>query len=180
MHVITPNYEALPDDRPQVSHDEPYDIEDDTTWQAWPDDLKRPTLQEAMAATLASGSFTEISPQELPMSASVISQAAQSSPEQLEADAFAFAIMAGNLEKLHEFFDIDGEGPELAHTVQPFHLAASFMDASRSCCRILSTLIDILHGQSSIGVGNVDKNGLTVLDILMVNILRSHSNVTPN
>lgn len=139
----------------------------------------RPSLGDSMSATLESNAFTEISHQELPMSASSIVKTVQKSPEQLHVDAFAFAIMSGNEEKVMEAIRDNVERHHSCRTTNPFHLAASYMDGSKTCCTILSNLVEGL-GQPCTILGNfTDSRGHTVLDMLVVNILRSHTDVPP-
>ncbi len=174
-HTNQWEFESLPSSDPNN-----YDANDDTTWPAWPEDRDRLTLQEAMATTLGTHDFTSISRHELPMSAEAIAKAAQRSPEQLGIEAFAFAIMSGNMERIRGIFEENGgRAPQQSHKIFPFHLAASFMDASRNCCLVLSELIERLDEHQSIDLKFEDASGHTVLDMLMVNILRSHTTVTP-
>ncbi|KAI0165353.1 hypothetical protein GGR52DRAFT_585396 [Hypoxylon sp. FL1284] len=78
------------------------------------------------------------------------------------------AIMSRNLESVWSVLGFSNyEGyPDLVSPILPFHLAAEYLDGGRSC-------------SNSIGINCVDGLGHTVLDTLLVTILRSHSTAPP-
>ncbi len=94
QEIPSPEQE-IPSPEPDVS--DAYDMEDDVKWPAWPDDPNRPGFQERMAESLGSNSFTDISSQELPLSASAIVQAVQRSPGELKARCFRIRHHVGEL-----------------------------------------------------------------------------------
>ena len=106
-----------------------------------------------------------------------ISQAVQQDPESLRVDAFRVAIMAGNVDLVHDLLDED-EYPNEIEEIHPFHLAASFLNGGKTCCGML-TLLCFKFGIAYILRNNYDDMGHTVLDTFMIAILRSHTSVSP-
>ncbi|GAB1317650.1 hypothetical protein MFIFM68171_07860 [Madurella fahalii] len=87
--------------------------------------------------------------------------------------------MAGNHELLHRLSEEDhGRAPEGIGEIYPFHLAAAFLDGGHSCCAIFNELL-YSPGSGLIFTNILDNMGHTVLDALMICILRSHTNVSP-
>jgi len=165
-------YETIPDPEPQSSTQ---DISDESTWQRWTSDKP---LAQVMQESLADNSFTEIAQGSLPFSTEIVVQAAEKTEEQLEAESWAFAIMAGNLESISDSLE-NGIIPENIDRINPFHLAASYLNGGKSCCWVLSELVGFLGSEYSISTNYIDSQGHTVLDKLMLLILRSHTSIRP-
>ncbi|KAH6974421.1 hypothetical protein BKA56DRAFT_634330 [Ilyonectria sp. MPI-CAGE-AT-0026] len=94
------------------------------------------------------------------------------------SSSFRLAIMAGNNDLLHHLFDENGEAPDGINDIHPFHLAASFLDGGHTCCMTFVTLTKIL-GPAYNFYYNIDNLGHTILDTLIVSILRSHTSLAP-
>ncbi|KAI0809880.1 hypothetical protein GGR55DRAFT_689125 [Xylaria sp. FL0064] len=62
----------------------------------------------------------------------------------------------------------------------PYHLAASYLDGAEACCGMLGNLVGMLCGQNVISKLYVNDYGHTVLDSLMITILKSHTMFTPS
>lgn len=137
-------------------------------------------LQVSMYEAFSQSRFSKITTDELPISIEIVREAVGKSPEKLEVDAWAFAIMAGNLEPIFQMYENEWS-PCLKRVgeIFPFHLAASFMDGGHTCCLVMHGLICLLQESFPITLNNVDANGHTVLDSLMISILRSHTDLAP-
>lgn len=175
IHVNIPRYEPIPD--PPSVPTEPYDMDDEASWPQW--GANSTTLSGRMAESLSETDFTSITSQELPMSTSAIIRSVQRSPEQLEADALSFAIIAGNYDTVVRIIERHAGDPPLSDSSpSPFHLAASFMMGSKTCCDMYDVLLE-MHGNASIGLHFRDNKGYTVLDMLFVKILSAHTSAKP-
>lgn len=61
----------------------------------------------------------------------------------------------------------------------PFHLAATYLDGTKVCCQIFHTLFCVM-GPQYLNQLYVNNLGHTVLDCLMVSILKSHTTSYPS
>ncbi|KAH6621544.1 hypothetical protein B0J18DRAFT_467119 [Chaetomium sp. MPI-SDFR-AT-0129] len=101
----------------------------------------------------------------------------QEDPELLRVDAWKVAIMAGNVDLLYSLFDKAGI-PHKIDEIYPLHLAATFLDGGNTCCSMITALSAIL-GYDHLFFNGRDDLGHTVLDKLMITVLRSHTSVRP-
>jgi hypothetical protein len=130
-----------------------------------------------MQESITSNTFSLTPTDGLPISTELISQSVQQDPELLRVDAWKVAIMAGNADLLDQLFQ-ENDIPERIHEISPLHLAASFLDGGNKCCSIITSLCYML-GDGYLFRRNHDDLGHTVLDTLMITLLRSHTNVSP-
>ncbi|KAI1385355.1 uncharacterized protein F4822DRAFT_342116 [Hypoxylon trugodes] len=159
--------------------EEKFDVDDESTWSVWRATGPLHDLSGAITQALQQNTFSAIQPEDLPLAADSLTKAIERSPDELRAETFGFAIMSRNMPVLDEIFEYyKGDVPECFSTIFPFHLAARFLDGGKSCCLVMSDLVNGLGGSNSIAVNYVDNLGLTVLDALFVSILRSHSKTT--
>ncbi|KLU89869.1 hypothetical protein MAPG_08839 [Magnaporthiopsis poae ATCC 64411] len=174
--------EWCPDSDGEQDVEDKQDIEDEATWRPWTENDR--SLPEVIREGITSGSFTE-TPTPVPVSSTVASEVLSKSPAQLEAEAYAFAIISGNYAHLEEHLGdlYDEPSPEtfglLAETY-PFHQAAANLRGAKSCCLVMDTLVNSMNATFSIGMLYRNGNGHTVLDTLMVTILRSHTSTRPS
>ncbi|TGJ84651.1 hypothetical protein E0Z10_g4127 [Xylaria hypoxylon] len=130
--------------------------------------------------SITSNSFTNTSVDDLPIATDEVTRAIEKDPAALEVDAWKLAIMAGNCELLGQLFEENGcEVPKGLSNIHPFHLAASFIDGGHTCCMPFIELSFIL-GPSYAFSHNVDNLGHTILDTLLVSIIRSHTSLSPD
>jgi hypothetical protein len=61
----------------------------------------------------------------------------------------------------------------------PFHLLTSFLDGSKTCCNLLDAALTNIAERSSIEKLYINNHGHTVLDNLMMVILKGHTNCRP-
>ncbi|KAL6353197.1 hypothetical protein LRP88_13687 [Fusarium phalaenopsidis] len=166
-------YESVPSPPPESDNEQ--DIEDESTWLPWDASRDRPTPADTMRSALSDNSFSRIDEHDVPLSTSSITKAVHGSQNQIEVDSWGFAIMARNLDALRGM-----EPPEGLKHVHPYHLAASHLDGAHSCCLILDHLRRTLQHKLPLEDDYKNDLGHTVLDSLMVNILRSHTSISPS
>lgn len=132
---------------------------------------------QSLHRSMASNDFTTTPKSDLPLAQDMIAKSLQGNPSPLRLDAWKLAIMAGNVDLLFQLYrDDGGEGIEAIH---PFHLAAAFLDGGNECCGMFTTLSRILPSPFTF-THNIDDLGHTILDALVVSILRSHTSVHPD
>ncbi|KAM7198605.1 hypothetical protein V8F20_006135 [Naviculisporaceae sp. PSN 640] len=173
---------------PEESDEERYfEIDKPRTWKNWPKDVAAGGA-EAFARTFSKsieeGAFSLASPDDLPLSLKAITQSVLQDSELLVVDACKAAIMAGNGTLVSSLCKEarKGFGYDLSakiYSIHPFHLAAAYIDGGRSCCLVMESILVAL-GPGSLLRYNVNDLGHTVLDSLMVSILRSHTKISPD
>ncbi|OTB02444.1 hypothetical protein M426DRAFT_13590 [Hypoxylon sp. CI-4A] len=174
------NYEPIPSPPPVVPEDteQHFDIDDESTWTPWPEP------HQNLAAIINQGfqrnSFSAIQSEQLPLGFKPISEAITKSPEEMQVEALGFAIMSHNIDAVKDNLgDISLRNRTgVISKIFPFHLAAKFLDGSKTCCLIMRILVDRLSNKNSVGLNYVNNSGHTVLDTLFVTILRSHSSLS--
>ncbi len=178
IHVASAQYEAIPE--PVADAQDVFDIQDPRSWAAWPAEdpgQSSPSFAESMQDSIVNNTFSLTPTDGLPITTELISQSVKQDPAQLKVDAWKVAIMAGNVELLGRLVD-DKPDQEALNAMHPFHLAASFLDGGKSCCGMIALLCDNFGTHYLINHDR-DEFGHTVLDTLMIAILRSHTSVSP-
>lgn len=135
-----------------------------------------------MQESLAEGNFTSLPPDSLPISSSLISESLIKDSRSLRLEALKFAIIAGNLELVESILEeASGDQSVLEQflEINPYHLAATYLDGGNTCCSILATLINRLGGQCPVPSNNEDSMGHTILDCLIISVFRSHTYLNP-
>jgi hypothetical protein len=135
-------------------------------------------FQDELRETLLCNSFTKSSLEDLPLSHDIIRDTINNDPKILEVDTWKFAIMAGNPALLEQLYLEKRECPYELDNIHPIHLAASLLYGGNACCEVFETLCDIL-GPEYAFYHNIDDYGHTILDTLIVSILRSHTKIEP-
>ncbi|KAK1624826.1 hypothetical protein BDP81DRAFT_499980 [Colletotrichum phormii] len=173
-----------PQETPITENPRPTDLcrwvihHEDTT--EWPTSQTSRSYQSSIQEAFTSSRFSAIAPNEVPISNEVIAEVISKSPKQLSLDSWAFAIMTGNLDLLGKLQHEAGSKPDLDFAeIHPYHLAASFVDGGNVCCLVLCYLTKALSYSYPIALKNLDSNGHTVLDALMISVLRSHTDCLP-
>lgn len=169
------HYDRIPS--PPLAEDEEIDLENERSWPIWPnaDTLSTSTMIHKLEVALEENSFSTTPLATLPLSTAQLVRAVKRTPEELHIEAVAFAIMARNqsvLESLlNDSYQMDFE------SISPFHLAANYLNGSDTCCNILyTTSIDLGHMLRKLYVNRYQH---TVLDTLMIAILKSHTTCPP-
>ncbi|KIW64180.1 hypothetical protein PV04_09133 [Phialophora macrospora] len=154
IHVVEEDYEAISDE---------VENSDSTSGE--------PPLEERLQNALESNDFSNIPADRLPIATSHIAKAVKRSPDELFLESFSFAIMARNQPLLEQMLSNLKPGVEVK-TVFPLHIATSYLDGASTCCNILDLLCSKLPRLSTFYINNY---GHTVLDNLMLTILKGHS-----
>ncbi|KAI1274362.1 hypothetical protein F5Y07DRAFT_217199 [Xylaria sp. FL0933] len=138
-----------------------------------------PSFLADLRESLLCSNFTSLSSEELPIAQDVVVNAIMDDRRALDTDAWKLAIMAGNWELLYSLFDEnDNEVPDGIEDIHPFHLAGSFLNGGRACCTVFEVLLNLLRPEYPFR-HRFDGHGHTILDTLIVSILRSHTKVDP-
>ncbi|KAL6915601.1 hypothetical protein FSST1_007096 [Fusarium sambucinum] len=144
-----------------------------------PDSNPTPVLfPDYLHESISTGDFTELRNDNIPLSHETIVHSLTTNPVALEIDSWKLAIMAGNGDLL---FDLYANNPAIEDdldSMYPYHLAASYLNGGDPCCTVFSSLVQTL-GRKRFVQDNINDLGHTILDSLLVSILRSHTSVQP-
>ncbi|KAK2605589.1 hypothetical protein N8I77_008415 [Diaporthe amygdali] len=169
-------YDAIRSRSSSPAEHKEQDLEDESTWQDWDPNYGR-DLTSTITQGLQTNEFTKYQTEDLPLAVDCIVNTATGSIKYAKVEAIGFAIMARNVNALLDLIDEDDSNWESLRGISPFHLAAKFLDGSKACCAVMSSLVNRLQDENSIGVNYTDHSGLTVLDALFISILRSHTSI---
>lgn len=147
----------------------------------WPKSWKDPPFEDRLKENLESNEFSSINLSQVPLSVSAVVKAVKSSPNQLLEEAIGFSIMGRNASPLYDLLQKAEEAKLVPSNLYPFHLAASYLDGSNTCCLIFRELSfyapSAWHPRGE--KNNSNDLGHTLLDNLMITILRNHTSVSP-
>jgi hypothetical protein len=138
-------------------------------------------FRQKLREAFESSDFSTFKPTSLPVALPQVLKATEKSPNEFFKEAFGFAIMGRDedlvkstcIEVIQQDLDLDG--------LFPYHLATSYLDGSRTCCNIFTTLVsDLAVSRDDINVDFTNSLGHSVLDNLMITVLRSHTSLKPN
>lgn len=89
--------------------------------------------------------------------------------------------MARNLDLVDDMLEhINGSEDFTLHELFPLHLAASYLDGSKTCCTLFDRIVlRMPWGNASVRKLYVNHLNHTVLDNLMIAILKAHTSCTP-
>ncbi|KAH8812637.1 hypothetical protein F5884DRAFT_832254 [Xylogone sp. PMI_703] len=184
IHVREIRYKRVDDPLTPDASQENIDPNDEATWQPWAVPQPITHFAEVLESSLESNQFSNIETNSLPISSSQVLKAIRKSPEDLLYETFGFAIMAHNLDLVESMLEglADRNHSDLANSgIYPLHLAASYLSGSETCCNILITLMyGMPTGEASARKLYVNHLGHTVLDSLMITILKSHTSCSPH
>ena len=176
IHVRPIAYERIPSPPPSPTGD--FDLDDEESWPRWPRSTNSDEYTEKLCQNLESNDFSGVKVGDLPVAVDHIARAARSSPTELLAEALGFSIMSRNVDLVTDLLEkIETEKTEIAG-LYPFHLAATYLDGSKTCCRIFDKLVGgIALSPRKLYVNEL---GHTVLDQLMIAILKAHTSSLPS
>lgn len=171
-------YEPLPDSNPESA----LDAGNDKNWATWPEAWASPPFQDRLVNDLATNDFSNIQANQLPIAVPHIVKAAELSPDEIFKDAFAFSIMSRNETLVIDNLEHIRKSKMDVSELYPLHLATSYLDGARACCNIFSEL-----ASRQLSNGNFRERsrllenefGHTVLDNLMIAILKAHTSTLP-
>lgn len=145
----------------------------------WPSTWEEPPLPVRLRDALEHNDFSSIPIASLPVAVPQIAKAAHRSPDELLVESLGFSIMSRNRSQIHSTLD-DLYGKEVDVTsIYPLHMAVNYLDGYKTCCNILSRLIVDDYFGSELQEMYVNELGHTVLDSLMMSVLKSHSSTSP-
>ena len=162
---------------PSLSATENFDLNDQETWPTWPGSHDSREFIEKISNSLESNDFSSIKPDELPIAVDQVAKAARSSPEELLKETLGFSIMSRNIDLMQALLEEIGDRLDDSG-LYPFHLAVSYLDGSKTCCDILFYLVN--WGPRSLRKLHVNDLGHTVLDQIMIAILKAHTSCLPS
>ena len=175
IHYPDVPYQHIPS--PPRSPPPNLDLNDEESWPAWPGSRDPQEFTEKLSDSLESNDFSNVRLGDLPIAVNHIVKAARRSPNELLEEALGFSIMSRNMDLMVGLLDEIGEGLDVSG-LYPFHLAVSYLDGSKKCCSILDALEDV-HPRSLRKL-YVNDLGHTILDQLMIAILKAHTSCLPS
>ncbi|KAF5699262.1 hypothetical protein FMUND_14842 [Fusarium mundagurra] len=134
---------------------------------------------DSLHESMILNNFTTTPKADLPLAFDLITRSLEEHPASLQLDAWKLAIMAGNRDLLDQLCEENGfDPPEGIQALHPLHLAAAFLDGGNQCCGVFTDLLQILSPTFAF-YHNIDSHGHTILDALVVTVLRSHTSIQP-
>ncbi|KFA81133.1 hypothetical protein S40288_01016 [Stachybotrys chartarum IBT 40288] len=135
---------------------------------------------ESLRESIVNNEFTSTPPADVPIAKDMIVESLQKDQAALQLDAWKVAIISGNRDLLEHLDEENGlETPRGLESIHPVHLAASHLDGGHTCCDMITGLLTIL-GSDYPRHHYIDDLGHSILDVLMVSILRSHTTIQPS
>lgn len=148
---------------------------DDGPGNEYPQAREQSPLEERLQNALENNDFSNIGTERLPLAIPQIVRAVKKSPKELILESFSFSIMARNEQLLEEMLMKVHKANIDAKPAYPLHIATSYLDGSSTCCNILDRLcLNLLRPRRFY----TNDHGHTVLDNLMLTILKGHSNTS--
>ena len=175
IHYPDMDYDPIPSPpRTPVNN---VDLDDEENWPTWPRSANLEGYTEKLSENLGSNDFSSVKVADLPIAVDHIARAARSSPAELLEEALGFSIMSRNVDLTKDLLDKMECETDMAGRY-PIHLAATYLDGSKTCCRIFNELKDSYA--RSLRKLYVNELGHTILDQLMIAILNSHTSCLPS
>ncbi|KAL9105463.1 MAG: hypothetical protein Q9227_009372 [Pyrenula ochraceoflavens] len=141
----------------------------------WPLQWMRTSkLLDKLRNGLESNDFSNIDANELPASVPQLLRRCRKKRDDLLLEAFEFSILARNIDLLMSLsLRIESRDADVSD-LRPFHIAAAYLDGAHQCCNMMSALI---YGPIKASPKHlyVDLHGYTILDQLILSILKSRS-----
>ena len=172
IHVLQEGYEAVPSPLSE-SYDEP---DSSNSMQPWPETWHHPPFEERLQDNLIHHDFSSINREDIPLAIDVVANAAKRSPDQLRIEALGFAIMGRNPSLVADLLGKVMDADQNIESLYPLHLATSFLDGSKSCCQVFHLISYAMGSKRNVYVNEL---GHTVLDNLMIAILKNHTSIHP-
>jgi len=158
------------------------DPDDEALGPKWPEGWEEPPFKERLRDNLKSNDFSTININQLLVAISTVAKAVKSSPNELLEEAIGFSIIGRNASLLRDLLRKAKEAKLDISNLYPFHLATSYLDGSKSCCLILNLLFDFTPYeliQKYSRFGYINDLRYTILDNLIITILRNHTSISP-
>jgi hypothetical protein len=171
-------YIPIPEDQviPLLSSD--YEADGHLTWEPWLHGGEHLSLQTHLRDGLEHNDFSPIPAADLPVAIPQIAQAAKRSSDELLLECLGFSIMSRNQDQVVSVLAKLNQKGIKTTSLHPFHLATSFLDGAKSCCGIMYELARQILGVKAYEA-YTNEDGPTILDNLMMTIIKSHSSAKP-
>ena len=175
VHFRYIQYKQIPSPPPSPAAN--LDLNDEESWPPWPGPQDSREYTKKLSDGLESNDFSNVSPGDLPIAMDQVARAARRSPDELLEEAFGFSIMSRNLSLVKDLCDEHADRFDVTG-LYPFHLAVSYLDGSKTCCSVLDELVSA--DPRSLRKLYINNLGHTVLDQLMIAILKAHTSCLPS
>ncbi len=154
-----------------------FNLKDEENWPTWPRSCESKEFTEKLSDSLKSNAFSNVRLRDLPVAVDHIVRAVRDSPNELLEEALGFSIISRNVSLVESLLNTIGKRLDVVGLF-PFHLAISYLDGSKICCSIL----DALEETHPLALRKfyVNNHGHTVLDQMMITILKSHTSCLPD
>ncbi|KAL9618155.1 MAG: hypothetical protein Q9160_007105 [Pyrenula sp. 1 TL-2023] len=180
IHIAQEDYSPLEDPESEIGT--PLDVSDPTTYKPWSgSDSLNASYPNTLRDALESNDFSSFHSDQLPVAVPPLLQKAVREEGDLISESLAFAIMSRNVEMVESFcykYEWSFEKDMLKtvfQSIDAFHLAATYLDGAKSCCLIMNEL----NGMVPLNRYYINSLGHTVLDALMITIIKSHTSCKP-
>jgi hypothetical protein len=179
IHVQSQTYEPIPEERFGPSAFAQHDPGDNPTWTSWSPSEQQASLQTRLRDALEQNDFSPTSATDLPVAIPQILKAADERlSNEFLIESLGFSIMSRNLDQIRRVYEQLLEKRIDPASLRPFHLATSFLDGSKSCCDVIATLANRITG-AKVYETYLNEHGHTILDNLMIAIIKSHTSAKP-
>ncbi|KAB2107474.1 hypothetical protein AG0111_0g3754 [Alternaria gaisen] len=177
IHAYEEDLDYMSED--EFDPEDDLDPDDDTFWPPWSPSEQQPSLQVHLRNALEHNDFSPTPATDLPVAIPQIAKAAdEERSSELLVEALGFSIMSRNIDQIQQIseqlYDKDIDPVSL----HPFHLATSFLDGSKTCCDVLF-MLSVIYPGAKIHAMYINEHGHTILDNLMIAIIKSHTTARP-
>jgi hypothetical protein len=147
----------------------------------WPNDVFTCPMEHRIRESLKDNDFSRIGILDLPLNVQKITKVVDKSPDELFKETLIFAIVGRNIDLITTLLQRAHEDDIEIESILPLHLATTYLDGSIACCNILRFLFhyDNLRPETELMPNDRNSLGHTVLDNLMVTVLRNHTVISP-
>ena len=175
VHCPFIDYDPIPS--PPRAPVQNIDLDDEENWPTWPPSPSLKPYTEKLIDSLESNDFSSVKSNDLPIGIDQIARAARRSPNELLEEALGFSIITRNKDLMIDLLKKIGGRVDIAG-LYPLHLAVTYLDGSKACCDIFRTLL--CHFQRPLRKLYVNELNHTVLDQMMITILKAHTSCLPS
>ncbi|KAF1955045.1 hypothetical protein CC80DRAFT_475126 [Byssothecium circinans] len=151
------------------------DPQDESTWIPWSANQMEPPLHTRLRDALEHNDFSPMNTEELPIALPHIAKAAERSPKELLLESLGFSIISRNVAQVEDTLSKMKEEGVDRSSIYPLHLAATYLDGDQACCEVVRIILREFNARDIY----INDYGHTVLDNLMITILKSHTSVDP-
>ncbi|KAI9690498.1 MAG: hypothetical protein M1822_009461 [Bathelium mastoideum] len=174
IHVIEPQYDPIHSPPPSERN---MDLDDEGTWSNWPAEAMNSSYEKRLVENLETNDFTNLELNKVSLATQHVAQSARQSPEHVLREALGFSIISGNQDLVSTLLEKAFEDEVDVSGIYPLHMAINYLNGAKSCCNIFAELWNHVPDRMKL-LGNNEK-GHSILDTIMVTILKAHSNCSP-